>query len=381
MARAKRQPGVFSVEGARGVSWGIDYIHPKTQRRVRKILKGVNSEAEASKLRAIEIADAARDVINKAYDLKPKARAMTFNAVLDAYLNWSRENKKSWKADEYNAIALKAAFKGKLMSDINPFVVEKFKVERGRAVAKKTVNNELSVACRAIKKAVEWQKWTGPNPFNGIRFKIRKGKKPGCLSPEQVAAIIANIDHPAKKDMVAFAFYQGWRISEIRKLRWEDIDLENGRAWIVDPKNGFTVEVPLADEARVIVERQPRCGQYVFCKKNGDPWKSNSNAVIKTAAEKAGVSLPPRKKWHIFRRTWASMFLQAGGDVESLRVQGNWRDHSMPLWYADAADEDHRKGILNRMPKLDQQGAGKVENEDVHGRNLPEIRKVANINN
>jgi hypothetical protein len=117
LARAKRQPGVFSVEGARGVSWGIDYIHPRTQRRVRKILKGVTSEAEASKLRAIEIADAARDVINKAYDLKPKARAMTFNAVLDAYLKWSRENKKSWKADEYNAIALKAAFKEKWIPD------------------------------------------------------------------------------------------------------------------------------------------------------------------------------------------------------------------------------------------------------------------------
>ena len=32
------------------------------------------------------------------------------------------------------------------------------------------------------------------------------------------------------------------------------------------------------------------------------------------------------------------------GDVESLRIQGHWKDYAMPMWYADAADEGHRKG-------------------------------------
>ena len=180
-----------------------------------------------------------------------------------------------------------------------------------------------------------------------------RGKKPGSLTPKQVEAIIADIDHPVKRDMVAFAFYHGWRISEIRKLRWEDVDLDKGRAWLIDPKNGESAEVPLSDEARAIIAKQSRRCDYVFCKLNGQRWRSNLHAAIKNAAEDAGVELPPRKAWHIFRRTWASTFLQNGGDVESPRVQGHWKDYAMPMWYADAADEEHRKSILNKFPKLE----------------------------
>jgi hypothetical protein len=60
------------------------------------------------------------------------------------------------------------------------------------------------------------------------------------------------------------------------------------------------------------------------------------------------------------------MFLQNGGDVETLRVLGNWKDYSMPMWYADAANHEHKKKILNRIPKL-------------NGRNVPEIGKVINL--
>ena len=57
-------------------------------------------------------------------------------------------------------------------------------------------------------------------------------------------------------------------------------------------------------------------------------YTTNMTKTIKAAAENAGILLPSRKKWHIFRCTFASMFLQHGGDVESLRVQGNWKDYS-----------------------------------------------------
>ncbi|MEE9530697.1 MAG: hypothetical protein V3W52_06885, partial [Syntrophobacteria bacterium] len=77
--------------------------------------------------------------------------------------------------------------------------------------------------------------------------------------------------------------------------------------------------------------------------------------------------LPPRKKWHILRRTWASEFLNAGGHVEDLRVQGTWKDTSMPLWYAEAQGVEARRGVLNRIPKLGD------------GRNKAEIEKVVNL--
>ena len=172
------------------------------------------------------------------------------------------------------------------------------------------------------------------------------------------------ISHPVKRDMVEFDFNTGWRISEIRKLKWEDVDLENGKAWIVDPKNGESVEVELNDEAIKVIFRQKRRSEYVFCHLNGKAYKTNIHTVIKNAAQRAGVYLPPRKAWHILRRTWASMFLQNGGDLETLRELGNWKDYSMPMWYADAGNTEYKKKVLNNIPKL------------VHVRKMAENEKV-----
>ena len=122
--------GVFTRKGKTGISYGIDYIHPLTGLRVKKNLKNAQSEKEALDLRSIEIADARRGAVNLAYGLKAKDNAVSFASMVDEYVKWAKENKKSWITDEHRGKPLTEAFKGKLMSDINPFVVEKYKVAR-----------------------------------------------------------------------------------------------------------------------------------------------------------------------------------------------------------------------------------------------------------
>jgi integrase len=366
--------GVFQRQMKGGIRYGIDYIHPMTGQRVRKIVD-VGTEADALNLRGIELADARRGAINKAYGLKQKPAAVSFKDMVDLYCKWSKENKKSWKTDEHRAKPLRKAFRGKLMSDLNPFVVEKYKAARVKTVQRATVNKELIFGSQVFQKAGEWKKYNGENPFlKAARFRLMKPKKPGALSPEDVKAIRDQITHPIKRDMVDFDFYTGWRISEVRKLKWEDVDLEKGAAWILDPKNGQTAEIELSDKAIEIIKRQEteKRGPYVFCKKNGDPWKTNLHQAIVKAAERAGVTLPKRKAWHILRRTWASMFLQGGGDVETLRVLGNWKDYNMPMWYAEAGDSERKRKILNSLPDLDKTGA--------NGTEMAPLKKVVNVN-
>lgn len=368
--KSKKYMGVYTVKGKRGVSYGVDYTHPQTGQRVRKILKDVTSEAQAFEIRTIELADASRGAINKAYGIRAKAKVISFEAVIRSYLEWSEGNKKSPETDKQRATALLIGFKGKLISDINPFMVEKYKMIRAKMVSKKTVNKELSLAGQALDKAVEWGHYNGENPFLN-RFKIKKDRKPGALTVEDVLAIQNEITHPVKRDMVGFAFFTGWRISEICKLKWEDIDFETGRAWIVDPKNSNPVEIELDERAFVIIKKQKRRSTHVFCRINGTPYKGRLQRAIRNAAKRAGVELPPRKAWHIFRRTWASNMLQGGCDVETLRVLGNWKDCTMPLWYAEAAGTKQRKAALAKLPDL--------ENESANGRNKTEIDNVVSL--
>lgn len=209
----------------------------------------------------------------------------------------------------------------------------------------------------------------GNEPLQEDTVSGEAGEETGCAEPRAGRRHhVDAISHPVKRDMVAFGYYQGWRIGEIRKLRREDVNVDKGSAWVVDPKNGETTEIPLDGRALAIIRGQARRSEFVSCHQNGKRYRSNLHRVLKSAAEKAGVWLPPRKAWRILRRTWASNFLQAGGDLESLRVQGNWKDFTMPLCYAEAADEERRKTILAKMPDLKPKG-----------RKLAEKGKVADL--
>jgi integrase len=351
--KSEKFVGIYTVTGKTGVSYGINYAHPLTGARVRKIIKGCTSEEEAYNLRSIEIADAHRGALDKAYGRVSKRKAYPFEDMIDLYLEWSKDNKRSYPTDKQRASSLRKFFNRKLMTDITPFMIEKFKSVRSKKVTKNTVNKYLILGSQIFQKAIEWDKYSGPNPFHHVtRYKIRKGKKPGSLTPGQVKAIMDEIKHPVKKDMVEFDFNTGWRISEIINLKWKDVNLKKGLAWIADPKNAEPVEIELNDVAAKIISRQTRRSEYVFCHLNGKRFKTGLFKIIKSAADRAGVPLPPRKAWHILRRTWASVMLQEGCDVETLRVLGNWKDYSMPMWYADAGNSEHKRKILNRIPKL-----------------------------
>lgn len=369
MAKSKKFNGVYTVEGKKGTSYGIDYIHPQTNQRVRKILKNVSSMEKAAEIRAIEIADAKRGVLNTVYNIKEnKTKPVLFEDMVKAYLQWYRDNpdKKAWETCVHKAKPLLKAFRGKLMSDINSWMVEKYKNARAKERARSTVNSELTIGSETFAWAIRSEKYSGENPFSKVprvKIKIQKTK---ALSPEQVEAIKDEIKHPIRRDMVAFAFYQGWRISEIRNLKWEDVDLEAGTAWVADPKNGEPVELVLSDMALEIISMQEKRSEYVFCKMNGKPYLHNLWDCIGNAAKRAGVVLPPRKKWHIFRHTWASLMLQNGTDVETLRKMVNWKTAQMPLRYASALNKGKRREKLNQMPKL-------------NGRKMPEIQNMVDI--
>lgn len=363
--RSKKYPGVFRVEGRKGVSYGIDYIDPQTGHRVRKIVKGATSEAKAADARNIEIADIRRGLYNKAYGIPASGRPLLFSDAAALYLeNWSAGNK-NLRTDKQRMGALLRAFGGKLLSNITAFSIERFKLTESKRVARVTVNKYLSLGAQVIEKMRTWKKYEGPNPFLEVeRYRVSKGKKPGCLTPDEVGAILAEIGHQTKRAMVLFAYHTGWRVSEITHLRWDEVDIERGLAWLVEPKNKQTVEIPLSDAAVAVIRAQERRGAFVFCHLNGAPYKTGLHSGFIAAAKRAGVVLPPRKAWHILRRTWATMFLQAGGDVETLRTLGNWRDHAMPLWYAEAAGADLKRETLNKIPKPDGRKMAEIQKAD-----------------
>lgn len=74
--------------------------------------------------------------------------------------------------------------------------------------------------------------------------------------------------------MILLAFRHGLRVSELCSLRWEQVDLANGRLHVSRAKNGIDTVHPLAGtELRALrrLQRKQEPGRYVFMSERGAP--------------------------------------------------------------------------------------------------------------
>src|SRR6185436_17867136 len=62
---------------------------------------------------------------------QPKRQKRTLKEYIDkVYLPWAKANKRSYRMDSYRVKPIAAFFAKRLLSDISPFLVERFKRER-----------------------------------------------------------------------------------------------------------------------------------------------------------------------------------------------------------------------------------------------------------
>ena len=75
-------------------------------------------------------------------------------------------------------------------------------------------------------------------------------------------------------------------------------------------------------------------------------------SLLKTAAFKAGVTLPERSAFHIFRHTYATwMRREAGLDTKGLVATGAWKDRKSADRYEHVVvSEEARKAALLPTP-------------------------------
>ena len=98
-----------------------------------------------------------------------------------------------------------------------------------RGLAPSTVSDARSTLRQVIASAVDHD-LIATNPVDRTR-PPRTAHEPGrALAAEEVRALIAAADHYRYGAAVALLFVQGWRVSEVLGLAWEDLDLDAGTA-------------------------------------------------------------------------------------------------------------------------------------------------------
>src|SRR5215510_12903363 len=99
-------------------------------------------------------------------------RSPRFEKFSEEYLEWSKANKKprSYERDGTSLVALRPFFTSKMLSDITPWLIEKYKKARkdlGRS--NQTINLEVACLKAMFSKAIIWRK-TVENTVNQVKM-------------------------------------------------------------------------------------------------------------------------------------------------------------------------------------------------------------------
>lgn len=209
----------------------------------------------------------------------------------------------------------------------------------------------LSILYSIFKKAVQWG-YIPSNPAEYVRRPRVERPEPEFLDPEEIKRLLqaaaeldaawANTGHKrdyisCRKALLMFAALTGARQSEILGLRWGDLDLEEGRAFIrqvlqggkfYPPKSRAgrrVIDLPaaLVEELKVhklrqAVELPQNPHDLVFTTTMGTPMdkRNVTKRILEPCLERAGLR---KVGFHALRHSYVSMLIAQGENVKTIQ--------------------------------------------------------------
>jgi integrase len=146
-----------------------------------------------------------------------------------------------------------------------------------------------------------------------------------------------------------FACYTGLRISDIKSLKWGDIERDPLQIIKRQKKTRRAVYIPLKDTAWNIISGSASDDPEgrVFSVLAGT--KTQTNQYLTKWAEKAGIRKPVG--WHTARRTFATWELENGADIYTVAKLLGHKDIKQVARYAQATDR-LRRDAVNALPEI-----------------------------
>src|SRR5262249_38653624 len=147
---------------------------------------------------------------------------LLFEDLVNDYLEYSRQTKRSHRHDRTRARRLLAAFGGRLASDVTSKDVEAFKVGLAQDRSVATVNHHLRLLKAIYNRTIRHGRLT-VNPMRAVPLFREHNARNRCLSMEEEARLMEAL--PSRlRPFVTLALHTGMRHGELRALRWEDVD-------------------------------------------------------------------------------------------------------------------------------------------------------------
>ena len=194
--------------------------------------------------------------------------------------------------------------------------------DRIKVVKGGSVGSELALIKRVLDTAIK--KWGYGIPYNPIKdVEFPKGSNARTRrlvldERERLLTVASSQRNIYIASIIEFAIETGMRRSEVLKLRWCDVDLENGFASLFDTKNGEDRRVPLTRRCVEVLKTVPQTHEQVF------PISATCLRLAwNRARSKAGIN---DLRFHDLRHEAVSRFFEMGMSVPEVALISGHKD-------------------------------------------------------
>lgn len=269
------------------------------------------------------------------------------------YLAWAQENKRSWKDDDMRwKCHVKSQFAGKKMDAISGFDVQRVinAMKSKKDYAPATIKHVIVLIRRVYNWSIEMDLYEGVNPASKIKLPKLNNEITECLTKNEISRLLKTLagwQNQMAALLIQFALFTGLRRGELFRLKWGDVDLNNGWIDLRETKGGKDNKLPVSEKALGVLHKARQLAPsqecpYVFPNRFG----KKRTTIGKTWTRiKRVASLPKNFRFHGLRHTYAS-YLASSGKVSQYTLQKllTHKTPQMTQRYAHLFDETLREG-------------------------------------
>jgi len=328
------------------------YIRIKVNGRWKKLPAHPNKQT-AQKMMA-------KAILENEHDRPVVDSNITLHQFADGeYLPWAQAGHKAKNTVKREKLAIRTwidVIGDSRLLDINRRRAERFRTQRLKTVSPRTVNHDVGVISFILNKAVEWELLSA-NPLTGLKRLPENKKNPRWLTSEEIQAVMKMVPDRLRAVLLTF-LNTGIRRSELERLEWSDIDLEQ-RVLMVKHKgdehtksrkervvdlNDIAVET-FRHHRQEMKAKFRRLPQRVFVTERGTPMKNNLLRDVKAVYKSAGIE---GAVIHSLRHTFGSQAMMNGVPLATVKEWMGHADVQTTMVYVHV-DRNHKREAINRF--------------------------------
>lgn len=251
----------------------------------------------------------------------------TFAEAVERFFQEIRVKPSTQRCYRSNSRTLGPIFDALYLDQITKRVIAEFVSARKRTkVTDTTIRRDLAFLSVVCATAQRWS-WLDTNPVtaSGGKRGLRESRpRTRFLTLAEFERLLAAAS-PSLRPAIILAVETGMRREELFGLMVSAIDLHRREAHLEKTKTSAPRRVPLSDKAVTTIKNllddpaRPRSA-YLFCKDDGSRFNDMKKGFAATCRRAKVANL----RWHDLRHTFASWFVQRGGDLYKLsRILGH----------------------------------------------------------